>query len=395
MNADLLSEPLLRTVLALAAIFLGLAAAVEILQEFYKYLTSSKARTYEKALADFTGPWVQQILRPGALTDLKVRGPLQMFKVRPAGKLLPMTKEELVKAAERTAPIWVRRTLEQLDLERKLQQAAGAIPWSPAWRELLQQLEQCDPEAPTAWDAEQVREFLGGWNAATPRPEVSPESLYLAFRSRFLPEAVRIEEFHPQLERNLEYAYERRNLRQTFLFALLLAVMFNLPFRDLLRDAQQTSLEDAISLASSRVELYERSLVEARSSTADEAAASETEAPAGNRSSANVDTPGEATRAITAGAEGLEQHLERLESDLKELIHRSEGDARVSQPLFSRGWNEVARLWREDKSVLPFYFLNCLITAVLISFGAPLWHNLSSTLLRVARDRKSDRREAS
>ena len=67
---DLLSTPVLSLLLALAATFLGLAAAVQIVQEFYKHLSQSEARTYRQVLVDFAGPWIEQLFQSGAVNDL-------------------------------------------------------------------------------------------------------------------------------------------------------------------------------------------------------------------------------------------------------------------------------------------------------------------------------------
>src|SRR5262245_10795758 len=116
--------------LTLAAIFLGLAAAVQIIQEFYKYLSRSEAKTYRNVLVDFAGPWIEQLFQPGVVNDLQVRGPFQIRKVRPQGVLLPLPKDELLRAIERLAPVWVRRTLEQLQVERELQDGKMKVAWS-------------------------------------------------------------------------------------------------------------------------------------------------------------------------------------------------------------------------------------------------------------------------
>lgn len=160
---DFLSSSALATLLALAATFLGLAAAVQILQEFWKHLSRSEARTYQKVLIDFAGPWIQQLLQPGVLNDLEVRGPFQLRKVRPKGVLLPLPKDELLRAAERVAPVWVRRTIEQLQVERELQASDPNLDRSPAWQQLLSEMQTLDPEDPTFWDAERVRDFLDEW----------------------------------------------------------------------------------------------------------------------------------------------------------------------------------------------------------------------------------------
>jgi hypothetical protein len=49
---------------------------------------------------------------------------------------------------------------------------------------------------------------------------------------------------------------------------------------------------------------------------------------------------------------------------------------------------DPAVLWRrltDRQTVAPRFLFGCMLTAILITFGAPFWNDLSSTLLRIAR----------
>ena len=100
------TAPLLTTLIALAAMFLGLAVLVQIVQEIYKFLTSSKSRAYLKSVNDALGPLARDALRSDRSPQMKVRGPLQLFGFRRTGWLLPMNAGELENALVATAPPW-------------------------------------------------------------------------------------------------------------------------------------------------------------------------------------------------------------------------------------------------------------------------------------------------
>jgi hypothetical protein len=332
-----ISSSALALLLSLAATFLGLAAAVQIIQEFYKHLSRSEARAYRAVLLDFAGPWIEQLFQPGVMNDLQVRGPFQFLKIRPEGVLLPMGKDELLQAIERVAPVWVRRVLEQLQAEKDLQVSGQESVWSPAWRQLEEELNCLDDKDPTFWDAERVRSFLKA------SPYQTAETLLIAFRQRFLSDASRLEKFFPQFQRNLEYAYQRRNLRQTFTFAFLLALIFYLPFNELLSQASRPTLAQAVEYAGKRLEAADAS---------------------------TATTP---------------QDREELRRVVEELIRPPE--EKPGTPFFDRARAKYLALVKSGPLANVGFLLNCLLTAFLVSFGAPLWHNLTSALWRVGRGR--------
>jgi hypothetical protein len=105
-------DSVLTPLLAMTAWFLGLSILVQVLQELWKFITSSKARSFEKALADFIGPFVVGRLRQDPL--LAVRGPLQFRRVSTAGRVLPLDAADLTASLEKSAPEWhrlIRRAL--------------------------------------------------------------------------------------------------------------------------------------------------------------------------------------------------------------------------------------------------------------------------------------------
>ncbi len=353
--AGLLPSSLLSTLLALAATFLGLAAAVQILQESYKYLSWTEARVYRKVLLDFAGPWIQKLFEPGVVNDLAVRGPFQIRSLRPPGVLLPLAQDELREAAERLAPTWVRRLVEQLRQERELQTAASGLPiWSPAWAALVEELRKVAPDDPTHGDATEILAFLQSWvQPAGDARQLDARALLVAFEQRFLPEVVRLEKLFPRLERNLQYANRRRNLRHTFSIALLLAVGFDLPFDELYESASRPSLEESVAFAQTRIDAYE-------------ALAKPEPVPAGE-------------------VVGVGVSREELETQLRQVLAQPGEDE--GTPLFGRALERLGKLRNQSFLALPIHLLYCLVTAFLVSFGAPLWHNLTGALWRAGRAR--------
>lgn len=72
---DILDNSLLTVILTMAVTFLGLSLVVQVVQELYKYLRSTKARAYLQVLQDFLGPLSNELMRPGIVPDIRVRGP--------------------------------------------------------------------------------------------------------------------------------------------------------------------------------------------------------------------------------------------------------------------------------------------------------------------------------
>jgi len=337
---------ILPTLLAFATTVFGLSLFVQVLQEVYKYLSSSKSIAYVKALVDFIGPHAGELLKPGSISDLQLRGPFQFLRRRPTGHLQPMDQPQLVAALERTAAPWVRRTVDALQLEVDLQRGA-ARPSSPAVRELLGQLASVEPGAPGFSTAKEVERFLSTWLNGLESPG-APESLdaegvLLAVKRRFLPLVTQVNTHFGQFTKNFELAYRRRNLRQTFFLGLGLAVFFQLPVNTLFESAAKVPLDQAIAAA-------------------------------------------EQLQAIHAAGAARDTTLERTPQELRDLL------ASINTELARTGSGfDLAFNFREVHARLGFnialveYLFWCLVTALLISFGAPFWNDLTGALLRLNR----------
>lgn len=354
-----LSAPLLSTLLGLAAALLAFSLLVQVFQEIYKFLTSSKARAYNTALNDFLGPWFSEILRSDALPDLRVRGPFQLKKVSPGREILPLDEKTLVGAVERSAAPWHRRAMDALLLEVELQANGARRSPSPAWRRFLSELGRAERGSPGYHAAREVAAFLEQWGHV---PGTAPErgatvlhapedfdasAVRTALQDAFLPQLRRVRETIPQLAGNVEYAWRRRNLRQTAVIALLAAFVFDLPIDRLYRTAAALSPAEAVAVAEQALTLHDRSaLAGAPSDTLLASADSLLRAAlaaTGQREGANFVVDASRIRALFAGDVG------------------------------------------QDVTRAGSYLLGCLISALLVSFGAPFWHDLTRALLRLQR----------
>jgi hypothetical protein len=377
---ELLEAPFISTLLGLAATFLSLAVLVQIVQELYKFVSSSKSRAYTIALKDFLGPWANDLVRPAGFPDLRVRGPFQLARIRPLGKILPMRKEELVSALERTAQPWVRRVLDRLKTEVESQSGKAASP-SAAWTSLLTQLGEVEQGATGFLKATEIAEFLKTWDhtwsglapkavgrraktrsaiirhqvtrvgTISPPSTMDARQVILAFRQRFLPQVNSAEERFPQFEENFTYAYQRRNMRHSFVFALLIALACNLPFDLLYMKASGLSMEQASALA-------EQALAMQAQITKDSLGATPT-------------------------AEAVNQLLATSKSVLEKV---QAGKGLGSVTYFVDG-KTLAGLWQGGFTTILRYLLGCFVTALLVSFGAPVWNDITSALLRLQKGR--------
>jgi hypothetical protein len=344
------STGLLSTVIAIGAAFLALSLLVQVIQELYKNLTSSRSRAYINALTDFLGPHAQQLVQPGMIPDLQVRGPFQFLRRRPTGHLQPMDKDDLIVALERTAAPWIQRALTALKLETGLvKQQPGKL--SPSFRQFLSQLEGATPGSPGYSTALDVREFFETWNVKTASPDAETfdtSTLLKALRQRFLPNVVRADESFTQLSKNFDHAYRRRNLRHTFTFGLLLAIVAEQPLWEIYKQAKQVPIEQAVAAAEAAQALYAQQ-------------------PVGDTAAAR-------------SSDSLKAYADELVGVLRKTGTAPELKLNTME-FWKRRWNKIKE---------PDYLLGCLLTALLISFGAPFWNDITGALLRLYKGRPID-----
>ena len=364
----------LTTMLGLAGTFLGLAILVQVIQEAWKYLWSTKSAAYERALFQFIGPWARQLTRAGVIADLQVDGPFQIWRRRPRGKLMPLDKPELVEAMERTAPAWVRRTLEALRVETEA--AAGRtvpVPPTPALTTLVNELATAERGSPGFSTAVDIAAFLRSWEFEV-TPGSSPDrgvgklpslvnapALLAAFRDRFLAHVTQAERTFDQLASNFDYIYKRRNTLLTVAIAIAVTLFADLPVGRLYRQAAAMSPEQAGALAESMTRLYDS-------------------LPTGTPANDSVRAQAERIRA---------QAIEVLNSKVGLDIDPRLGSTKDQSWLKGIG-NRLTVVGAHAKAGGALYLLECLVTALMISFGAPFWNDLAGTLLRLQRGPPKD-----
>ena len=331
------SVPLYSTLLAMAATFLALSLLVQVFQELYKYMTSSRSRAYKNALIDFLGPHAEQLFRPGVIPDLQVRGPFQFLRRRPTGHLAPMDKDDLLVALERTAAPWLQRAISALRLEASIQKAS-AEP-SPAFRALLDQLTASVPGSPGHATALDVKQFLDEWIPA-PAAKFDARAVQLALRQRFLPSVVRAQESFTQLSKNFDHAYRRRNLRQTVIFGFLLAFFSQQPLVEIYRAAKKVPLDQAVAAAQQAQAIYQQE---------------------STRDTSLVRTP---------------EQLAKVGKELTGIL--AQPDSVVGTP-----WSDLTVGKLGEHATSLSYLFGCALTALLIAFGAPLWNDLTGAIPRL------------
>jgi hypothetical protein len=348
------SMPMLTTFLGAASYLLALAIFVQVFQELYKYVTSSKSKTYLKALIDFAGPWAGQLVKSGKVPDFATRGPFQFLQIRPPNSLLPLEKSALSDAVVRTAPDWIQRALERLEFEASLQNGESQAP-SPSWRGFAEELFAAERGSRGYWVATRVQELLERWKVARVSKARSGASRVVharsldaaavlrALKAELLPHLVDLEDNHEQLTRNFDYAYQRRNTRQTFVIAIVLALCCNFPFDRIFREASALPPEAAIAAAEAMVGHWE--------------------------AVSNVGAP--------ADQEAFEDQLQDMQAA---IAHLGDLASESGQLDYLLDLADLRAMW-DDKWMGVRYLFGCLITAILVSFGAPLLHDLTRLLL--------------
>ena len=346
--------PMLATFLGAASYLLALAIFVQVFQELYKYVTSSKSKTYLKTLIDFAGPWAGQLVKSGNLPDFATRGPFQFLQIRPPNKLLPLDRTALSDAAVRTAPDWVQRAIERLEFEVSLQKGERKSP-SPSWRGFAADLFAAERGLPGYWVALKVQELLEEWKVARVETRkagrkrlvhtrlLDAPAVLQALKSELLPHVVILEENLEQLNRNFDYSYQRRNTRQTFVIAIVLAVCCNFPFDRIFREAATLPPQTAIAAAQAMVDYWQ---------------------------------------AVSSAGQSAEQEVteEQLAALKAAVDHLGIVSAESGQLDYVLNIADLQAMWG-DKWMGVRYFFGCLITAILVSFGAPLLHDLTRLLL--------------
>lgn len=446
--------------MGLAGVFLGLSVAVQAIQEIYKFLTTSKARAYRKALRDFLEESTGKEFERLDIKSMKVRGPFQPMKRQKPTHLLPMNRENLLRAVQKTAPDNVKRGIDVLTHEARVQKGIPRPP-SPLLRQWIRELWT---QVSNDGCARELFEQLEGWELVSRPPaapaessadEQNPEvevtrtdvdavSLLEGVKEKFLPSEKVVAEGYEQFANNFDHAYRRRNLRQTVVFAFLLALALNLPLSGLYQHASSLSPEELAAVVNSAVELYSAGLIQSESEKKEEPSGNTPQDDPKNEKEVNTEKPPETPPKEEQGATGesaaqeptpissgeaspveadpsnqgdeaqlddptvaIAEQKSKKSSDqpaeataeetgdqplmtkLTALVNQLDEAAKVSvqirqddTPPFQAGWKTFETLWDKDrKGEISYHLLQCFFTALLVAFGAPFWHRLSTALL--------------
>ncbi|MEP0775082.1 MAG: hypothetical protein HRF46_12045 [Acidobacteriota bacterium] len=397
------------SLLAFAAYLLGLSVLVQVLQEFIKFLCSTKAAVYQRVIRDAVGPLWSLVERSHGAVRLHVRGPSQFIRLGPRGKLLPLDLPSLTDTLEGAAPTWVQRTLARLREETVFQRTFPG-QWSPSWSRFLEELAEVPKGSAGYWTAQDILRFLGTngqpqESSSASSPALSAEQLVGRFRAAFLPDVVAVEAAYPQLVNNFEYSYRRRNLLMSFLLGWFVAVALSLPVDRIWQRATELTPAQAIALASELRQLAaaaapsEAASAANRETNGSRAATPEGDvdqptasAPRAGRSGSSqvappatpaASPPGVDCAALTAAVETLDRSLQAMAG-----AERRPAGRRIQ---FFAQWKES---WRSGIPDFLAFLPGYLITAVLLSFGAPFWNDAIGILSKFQGGTKSQRRTA-
>lgn len=217
-------------------VVLAISVLTQSFQEAHKYLTRSRAKTFEKALGDYFGPWTERVIDQGRITDLQARRPFQIRRVSPRGETVPFDRETVLVALERSLTPWLLR------VSRGIRAAPADSPGGAAVlrRELLLVAEEAEVElrrssraASEARNGSEARTELGAIldfvRGLSEVDDLQPKSAQRLFYRTFAPHLLRVADEYDQFLRVFEHSYRRRNRRQTLTIGIVGCALFNAP----------------------------------------------------------------------------------------------------------------------------------------------------------------------
>lgn len=415
------------SLLSFVALLFGISVLVQALQELYKYLSNNKSRAYSIAMRDYMGALFSHILSTNIAQDIRVRGPFQVFRFRPKDHIMPLSWEQLQQALETTLPVWKKKLLDALRNEVALQMGKVTTP-SPEWQHFIAELQKAGAMADLALSTADVTDFLQDWKQL-PSPATTNEvdntstdsfldaaTLLTAFEQRFMGELKYYSDNYQHFNTAFEYQYKRRNMRLSFVIALLLTLCCNLPIQQVYKAAQGMNESQALGIIS-QFESFRKDIITKEDEDSVVAMAQATKAhtasPDTNSSSTASDTchikadslaqaafekgVGERKEIISAMVDSL-RSLDRgigglfdiqvpcayvcrmvgglpcCDSTKQSSLYSKEGNS-SSGATFSSGGVRLLPLW--------LYILGCLVTALSVSFGAPILNNIADMIPRL------------
>ena len=369
------------TAIGVASILFATAILVQIIEEIYKYLWSSKSKAYQKVLVDHLGTYARVIIDQASLGTTGTRGPFSIGRLFSKPHLQPLNVEEMGKALVKTLPTWVQLTLEKLENEITIQGGVSRTA-SPQWKEFLQILGESRKGAPGSFVTEQIVKLLKDWgHSVTPidgKPELTgtitpPENFdarmikdhVFGSMASYVKDAIGK---HAAFEKNFDYTYTRRIWRHTIIISVIACLLLNLRIDHLIKYSAAADPESNVEYALAITHVYD-----------------------------------------SLNTRDSNQTVEKLEPALKDVYSKM-----AQQPgLFGADSTNIGlRVWtsvglspnsyltrnanlttppNSNEQVKPvqyasfveycYSFLFCCLSALLVSAGAPIWNDIVSALI--------------
>ena len=360
----------LTLILGLSSILLGLSVIVQTLQEIYKYFSNSKSRAYSNAMRSYMGSIFSQVLQSSTIQDTRVQGPFQIFRYRPKNYTLPIDPDQLQKALYSSLSVWKKRAYDALKLESQIQNGAAASP-SVEWRAFLTDLSRVPRNTQSAFAADDVVRFLTDWqHSATTDSDLigkidldsnvvlDAKKMLTAFDARFFSQHRYYLDNYSSFNKAFDFQYRRRNSRHSVLIAILLTVTCNLPIQEVYKAASGMDESQAMALADQVMKISQQ---ESHPN------------PPGN----TIDTTRERSNGINTSRELIDA-IKKAGGTRARLFDVQSAASKVKALFVARdGKQESGESWK--------YLFGCFITAILISFGAPVLNDVVGTIVRLKR----------
>lgn len=303
------------------------------MQEAYKYLSNNKSRAFSNALEDYLGSLFSVVMRSSIIEQSRERGPFQIFRFRPKQRTLPLSQQEFDQALESTLPNWKKLVLQALTHEVSLQNGVPSL-MSPDWMAFYNDLPKNELFKSNPQILARMNKFICGWQAMDSQTSVVDASKMLkSFLSSFNQDTTKISENYTSFLRTFDFQYKRRNMRLSFVIALLLTLTCNLPLQKLYFAASRMDTSASYQMLNRFAETNKLLL-------------------------------GDANSTKTQSSEP---------DEMKVAIESMSGLFDYTYP---------PKLFHENAANLPAYLLGCLMTSLLISYGAPLLNSLADMALK-------------
>lgn len=299
----------LEIVISIIATLIVLAILVQTLQECYKYLTSLKARAFICFLRDIYGIGKDELIA-NVNKNLTITSPFQLREKIKRTKILPLGKDLLNSAFERNLP-------KKNEIPPALDKEKNETPPTP-----YKEKKVIFPIQDMEWD---------------------------------------------QLVKNFDYTYSRRNLRITFIIALIVTFFFNLPIQNIyekqgsLTTSQLADLTEKLGSINNNLKHL-------------------SEEGTKSKDSISVEEIDESSVTMNNDSSNIEVEYDSLITKINELVSNKEYKAQLVKFVKITEFESLAKFM--------LYFFGCIITSILICFGAPFWNEILGALTSMKKKNK-------